>query len=77
MVGHRGYYRDGWEAVTLHQPLTPFSDAEWELYDLASRPDRDDEPRRAAAGAGGRAGRLRGRRLLVPARSTRSTRAAG
>ena len=44
MVGHRGYYRDGWEAVTLHQPLTPFSDAEWELYDLHDRPDRDDEP---------------------------------
>jgi arylsulfatase len=38
MVGHRGYYRDGWEAVTLHQPLTPFSDAEWELYDLTSDP---------------------------------------
>jgi arylsulfatase A-like enzyme len=38
MVGHRGFYRDGWEAVTLHQPLTPFSDAEWELYDLGSDP---------------------------------------
>jgi arylsulfatase len=44
--GHRGFYRDGWEVVTLHQPLTPFSDAEWELYDLASDPnelhDRSD-----------------------------------
>ncbi|MGB8649021.1 MAG: arylsulfatase [Mycobacteriales bacterium] len=38
MVGHRGFYRDGWEAVTLHQPLTPFSDAEWELYDLRNDP---------------------------------------
>ena len=38
MVGHRGFYRDGWEAVTLHQPLTAFSDAEWELYDLHSDP---------------------------------------
>ncbi len=38
MVGHRGFYRDGWEAVTLHRPLTPFSDAEWELYDLRSDP---------------------------------------
>ncbi|MCW2542933.1 MAG: arylsulfatase family protein, partial [Frankiales bacterium] len=38
MVGHRGYYRDGWEAVTLHQPLTPITDAEWELYDLHSDP---------------------------------------
>ncbi len=38
MVGHRGFYRDGWEAVTLHRPFTPFTDAEWELYDLASDP---------------------------------------
>ena len=38
MVGHRGFYRDGWEAVTLHRPLTPFRDAEWELYDLRSDP---------------------------------------
>jgi arylsulfatase len=38
MVGHRGFYRDGWELVTLHQPWTAFSDAEWELYDLANDP---------------------------------------
>jgi arylsulfatase len=38
MVGHRGLYRDGWEAVTLHRPFTPFTDAEWELYDLANDP---------------------------------------
>lgn len=38
MVGHRGFYRDGWEVVTLHQPLTPFSDAEWELYDVSADP---------------------------------------
>jgi arylsulfatase len=38
MVGHRGFYRDGWELVTLHQPFTPFTDAEWELYDLANDP---------------------------------------
>ena len=38
MVGHRGFYRDGWEVVTLHQPLTPITDAEWELYDLANDP---------------------------------------
>jgi arylsulfatase len=36
--GHRGLYRDGWELVTLHQPLTPFDDAEWELYDLNADP---------------------------------------
>lgn len=38
MIGHRGFYRDGWEAVTLHQPLTPFDDAEWELYNLLEDP---------------------------------------
>ncbi len=38
MVGHRGFYRDGWEAVTLHQPFTPFGDSEWEIYDLGSDP---------------------------------------
>jgi arylsulfatase A-like enzyme len=38
MVGHRGFYRDGWEVVTLHQPLTAFSDAEWELYDVSTDP---------------------------------------
>ncbi len=37
-LGHRGYYRDGWEVVTLHQPLTPFSPEEWELYHLATDP---------------------------------------
>ena len=38
MIGHRGYYRDGWEVVTLHAPWTPFDDAEWELYDLRNDP---------------------------------------
>ncbi|MFO7592371.1 MAG: arylsulfatase [Acidimicrobiia bacterium] len=38
-IGHRGYYRDGWEVVTLHQPLTPFSDDEWELYHVAEDPN--------------------------------------
>ncbi|MCD9623299.1 arylsulfatase [Rhabdothermincola salaria] len=38
MIGHRGYYRDGWEVVTLHQPWTPFDDSEWELYHLADDP---------------------------------------
>jgi arylsulfatase A-like enzyme len=36
MIGHRGYYRDGWEVVTLHQPFTAFDDSEWELYDLST-----------------------------------------
>jgi arylsulfatase len=38
MIGHRGYYRDGWEVVTLHLPQTPFGDHEWELYHLAEDP---------------------------------------
>ncbi|MCU1453736.1 MAG: arylsulfatase family protein [Acidimicrobiales bacterium] len=38
MIGHRGYYRDGWEAVTRHRPLTAFGDHEWELYHLADDP---------------------------------------
>ncbi len=38
MIGHRGFYRDGWEIVTLHHPLTPFGDGEWELYDLRTDP---------------------------------------
>lgn len=51
MNGHRGYYEDGWEIVTIHQPLTPFTDDEWEMYDLTTDPierrDRSvDEPER-------------------------------
>ncbi len=53
MTGHRGLYRDGWEVVTRHRPLTPIDDAEWELYDLTT--DRTetrnlaaDEPERVA-----------------------------
>ncbi len=36
--GHRGFYRDGWEVVTRHRPLTHFDDEEWELYDLTADP---------------------------------------
>ena len=32
MIGHRGFYRDGWEIVTLHRPWTEFGEQEWELY---------------------------------------------
>ena len=38
LQGNRGFYRDGWAAVTRHAPLTPFGDHEWELYD--QRADR-------------------------------------
>lgn len=36
--GHRGFYRDGWSAVTLHQPQTAFSEERWELHALGSDP---------------------------------------
>ena len=38
MIGHRGYYRDGWSAVTCRQPRTPFSEEQWELHNLAEDP---------------------------------------
>ncbi len=34
MMGHRGVYRDGWKAVTRHEPGTSFDDDVWELYHL-------------------------------------------
>lgn len=38
MIGHRGFYRDGWSAVTCHQPQTPFTGETWELHDLTNDP---------------------------------------
>lgn len=37
-LGNRGYYRDGYEIVSLHREGVPFDDAEWELYDLTADP---------------------------------------
>ncbi len=37
MLGHRAIYHDGWKAVTMHRPGTPFEDDVWHLY----RVDRD------------------------------------
>jgi arylsulfatase len=34
MLGHRGIWKEGWKAVTRHQPGTPFDDDVWELYHL-------------------------------------------
>jgi len=42
-IGHRGYYRQGWEAVTLHLPMTPFGDHEWEVYNLAVDPTETND----------------------------------
>nr|NIR35045.1 arylsulfatase [Actinomycetota bacterium]NIS29095.1 arylsulfatase [Actinomycetota bacterium]NIT94336.1 arylsulfatase [Actinomycetota bacterium]NIU17942.1 arylsulfatase [Actinomycetota bacterium]NIU64501.1 arylsulfatase [Actinomycetota bacterium] len=38
MIGHRGFYRDGWSAVTCRQPRTPFSEETWELHHLSEDP---------------------------------------
>ncbi len=49
--GHRGYYRDGWSATTIHHSRDAFSDEPWALHDLTVDPtetrDRSaDEPER-------------------------------
>ena len=36
--GHRGFHKDDWEIVTIHEPLARFNDDEWELYDLEADP---------------------------------------
>lgn len=33
-AGNRGYYKDGWYAVTQHTAGTAFDNAEWQLYNL-------------------------------------------
>ncbi|MCH7788667.1 MAG: arylsulfatase [Acidobacteria bacterium] len=38
MVGHRGFYRDGWSAVTCHQPRTSFREESWQLHNLVDDP---------------------------------------
>lgn len=43
MIGNRGYYRDGWSAVTLRQPRTPFSEEQWELHHLAEDPSESQD----------------------------------
>jgi arylsulfatase len=37
-IGHRAYYRDGWEAVTFHVPRTSFTTEKWQLFDTNSDP---------------------------------------
>ena len=38
LSGHRGYYEAGWEIVSRHQPMTRFTDDEFELYNLSVDP---------------------------------------
>jgi arylsulfatase len=43
MLGHRGFYRDGWEAITNHLPFTPFGPHEWALFDVRNDPTQIDD----------------------------------
>jgi len=36
--GNRGFYRDGWKLLTRHERGTPYSDQEWQLFDVRSDP---------------------------------------
>lgn len=49
--GHRGFRRDGWEAVTRHEERTAYADDRWELYDMRADPTQlhdlaEQEPQR-------------------------------
>jgi arylsulfatase len=51
MSGHRGYYREGWEAVTIHYPNARFDDEQWHLFNVEQDPAQTtdlaaDEPER-------------------------------
>ncbi len=37
-MGNRAMYDDGWEALTVHTALTPFSADQWQLYHTADDP---------------------------------------
>ena len=52
-AGHRGFYRDGWSAVTCHGRRKPFSEDTWELHHLAEDPTEsrdlaDEHPEKLA-----------------------------
>jgi arylsulfatase len=42
-MGHRGFYRDGWSAVTCRQVRTPFSTETWELHHLDTDPTESSD----------------------------------
>lgn len=37
-MGNRAMYDDGWEVLTVHTALTPFSEDQWQLYHTAEDP---------------------------------------
>ena len=36
--GNRGFYRDGWKLLTRHAPGTPYSEQEWQLFNVQTDP---------------------------------------
>ena len=40
--GNRGFYRDGWKLLTRHVLGTPYSDQEWQLFDVRNDPTEID-----------------------------------
>jgi arylsulfatase A-like enzyme len=41
--GHKGFYRDGWEALTLHYPGDEFDEDRWQLFHVADDPAQVDD----------------------------------
>jgi arylsulfatase A-like enzyme len=40
--GNRGFYRNGWKLLTRHAPGTPYSDLEWQLFNVHTDPTELD-----------------------------------
>lgn len=38
MTGHRGFYRDGWKLLSLHEPGSDIDDPRWQLFDVRTDP---------------------------------------
>ncbi|MBF6327092.1 arylsulfatase [Nocardia transvalensis] len=38
MTGHRGFYRDGWKLLALHEPGTDIDAPRWQLFDVRTDP---------------------------------------
>ncbi|MCX5045805.1 arylsulfatase [Aldersonia sp. NBC_00410] len=43
MTGHRGFYRDGWKLLALHEPGRHIDDPRWQLFDLTNDPTELDD----------------------------------
>ncbi|MFI6868811.1 arylsulfatase [Nocardia sp. NPDC050406] len=38
VTGHRGFYRDGWKLLALHEPDRDIDDPRWQLFDVRADP---------------------------------------